>query len=441
MLSRAATTVRFEALRDKIFEDMENTGVRWRTGSMLPLQLLVLLALIKGGAPKRHVIVHTALVLAFVALHILGERLPALSFRSATVCTVFFLATLWNTGGVASPLLITGLPLLLATAMIPRLKSERRIVPSLFLSGLALSILFARSAFFAVPAPFAFEDDHPSRAYVGIVALGALMTVVGLYVMGRKLVLAYERIAIELAARRDDAFEDNEDRARSLEGITTRIAHEVKNPLAAIKGLSTHMARTSEDPKVRERLTVVANEADRIQTIVDGFVSFSRGLDDLVLGPVRPHDIATDLGVLMELRAEEASVNLAIEADAKKLKQALLNLLLNALQASPPHSEIQLQIGRASCGVVSIRIIDHGPGMSPEIQERIKKPYFTTKQGGSGLGVAVARTIVLQHGGKLYFESSPGKGTTAVIELEQKCSFRGLPKFPKLMSQPDPVAE
>ena len=124
----------------------------------------------------------------------------------------------------------------------------------------------------------------------------------------------YERAALELAERREELCSENEDRTRALEGIAARLAHEVKNPLAAIKGLSAHMARNATDPKTAERLAIVAAEADRLQAIVDGFLSFSRGLDDLKLAP----DAAATRSrassrVLLETRAEEAGVALEVE--------------------------------------------------------------------------------------------------------------------------------
>jgi len=166
---------------------------------------------------------------------------------------------------------------------------------------------------------------------------------VGIFRMGFAITGGYERAALELAERREELCSENEDRTRALEGIAARLAHEVKNPLAAIKGLSTHMARNATDPKTAERLAIVAAEADRLQSIVDGFLSFSRGLDDLKLGPTRPYEIARELGVLLETRAEEAGVTiqtggdeaLELDADPRKLRQVLLNIVLNVILIRP----------------------------------------------------------------------------------------------------------
>jgi signal transduction histidine kinase len=220
-------------------------------------------------------------------------------------------------------------------------------------------------------------------------------------------------------------FSDGEERNRALEGIAARLAHEVRNPLAAIKALSLHVARNSEDLKIKGRLEIVSSEAERLQSIVDGFVSFSRGIQDLVIGEVKPYEVAQSLVTLLELRAQEAGVSLSLsgdaelclKGDAKKLRQALLNLLLNAIYASLPGSNVEIRVVVSPPDGGLVHVIDHGAGMSSEILNRIQKPYYTTKKGGSGLGIAVARSIIEQHGGKLSFESTVGVGTTATVHL------------------------
>jgi signal transduction histidine kinase len=187
------------------------------------------------------------------------------------------------------------------------------------------------------------------------------------------------------------------------------------------------MSRNATDPATAERLAIVAAEADRLQSIVDGFLSFSRGLDDLNLAPVRPFEVARELSVLLEARAEEAGValvvsgaeDLVLEADPRKLRQALLNLVLNAMQASPREATVRISVAR-ECDRALLTVNDDGVGMSSDVLERIRKPYFTTKEGGTGLGVAVARGLVEQHGGRLEFRSAAGKGTLATISLPMK---------------------
>jgi signal transduction histidine kinase len=275
--------------------------------------------------------------------------------------------------------------------------------------------------------PLAPTANGPSVEHVCVALFAVTVTMVGIFRMGWTVTSGYERAALELAERREELCTENEDRTRALEGIAARLAHEVKNPLAAIKGLSTHMARNATDPKTAERLAIVAAEADRLQSIVDGFLSFSRGLDDLKCAATHPYEIARELGVLLETRAEEAGVAietggdeaLVLDADPRKLRQALLNIVLNAIQASPRGSSVYLNVAR-DCEGSRITVRDEGIGMTPEVLERIRKPYFTTKEGGTGLGLAVARGLVEQHGGSLEFKSSPRAGTTVTMFLPMK---------------------
>jgi signal transduction histidine kinase len=288
--------------------------------------------------------------------------------------------------------------------------------------GLALA---ARSTVGILPVPLIATTTYPTAEYVLLSAGAFLLVISAIYFMGSGVTLVYERVGFELAERREEICNESEDRTRALEGIAARLAHEVKNPLAAIKGLSTHMARNATDPKVAERLAIVAAEADRLQGIVDGFLSFSRGLDDLQLGPVVPHALGRELVLLLETRAADVGVNLEVKgseelvlnADGRKLRQALLNLVLNAMQASPSGETVTIEVAKCCGGAACIKVIDRGQGMTVEVLERIRKPYFTTREGGTGLGVAVARGLVDQHGGQVHYESRPGKGTTVTIDL------------------------
>ena len=159
--------------------------------------------------------------------------------------------------------------------------------------------------------------------------------------------------------------------------------------------------------------------------------------------------MARELTVLLETRAAELGVELEVvgneefvlNADGRKLRQALLNLVLNAMQASPSGEKVTIGVSK-SCGWgACITVTDHGPGMSQEVLERIKKPYFTTRKGGTGLGIAVARGLIEQHGGKLEYKSThdgPSHGTMATIELPV-CALKA--KMAKKLPNPARDAE
>ena len=125
------------------------------------------------------------------------------------------------------------------------------------------------------------------------------------------------------------------------------------------------------------------------------------------------------------------SRELTLNADDKKVRQALLNLVLNAMQASTRGTTVTLEVAKSCAdGSAVVRIMDRGAGMGPEVLDRIRKPYYTTKEGGSGLGIAVARGIIEQHGGSLRFESTSGRGTTATVLFPACACARRRRKLP-----------
>ena len=191
-------------------------------------------------------------------------------------------------GRAREPALL-GPPIVGSAAIELESKRARWVVAGVFFAGaVELCVAEALGAHvLAVPSPISW--------FVGAGAVA--FTVVAFIRLGQDVEAAYTELALELATRREEVFEESEEHARSLEGVAARLAHEVKNPLAAIKGLSTHMARGASDAKTAERLGIVAQEADRLQAIVDGFLGFTRGLDDLKLSRVVPYDVARELVV------------------------------------------------------------------------------------------------------------------------------------------------
>jgi signal transduction histidine kinase len=433
---------RFDAIRRKIFGEMGQAAARWRLSWLLPFNVFVLVLLVARGEPHWRAYVQggalTLSMLLFVVKALPGKSALANVIAIFTGSLCYFTA-LTVTGGIASPLLPTGLLIVIGASVgIAEPKWLRPVFFVWFLAGFGALALLSRTWIGEIPPPLTPAMGWSTAEYVTVGLTSVAFTVVGIYRMGCTITRGYEQVAYELAERRDEICSENEDRTRALEGIAARLAHEVRNPLAAIKGLSAHMARTAGDPKTSERLAIVAAEADRLQSIVDGFLSFSRGFDDLKVAPTKPHELARELALLLETRASESGVSLAVRgdasigvnADARKLRQALLNIVLNAIQASPRGGTVTIGIERGAKGV-RLRVTDEGAGMTPEVLGRIRKPYFTTKEGGSGLGVAVARGLIEQHGGELKYESAPGKGTTVTIDLPS-CAK----KFCKMLPNP-----
>jgi signal transduction histidine kinase len=433
---------RFEAVRRRVFEEMQEATSRKRTTMMVPFQVIVVAILASRGTSSTRL----GIQIAAFALCLLGAthaeraRSSPRALIGFLIASVGILISLGNTGGLASPLLLSVVPFLVGNSMNPNLDRKRYAVLGFFLIGFVVMAICSNTAIGELYGPLAPQLRWASGEFIALSLATATMAALVIFKIGRAISSAYERIALELAVRREELCDESEGRTRALEGIAARLAHEVKNPLAAIKGLSTHVARNTTDEKVKERLTIVASEAERLQDIVEGFLSFSRGLDDLTIGPTKPYDIARELSLLLETRAADAGVTievrgsreLTLNADDKKLRQALLNLVLNAMQASTRGTTVTLEVAKSCAdGAAVVRVMDRGAGMGPEIIERIRKPYYTTKEGGSGLGIAVARGIIEQHGGSLRFESTSGRGTTATVLLPA-CALEAQAKKAKL---------
>ena len=360
-------------------------------------------------------------------------------------------AWLVNSGGLASPLLPLGLGMTLPALLFFDSPRQR----SLFVAGgLALIVavgLLSLSPVGSCRASARFERRHPIGGYLIIMAGSILVAAINISGFWAHVTGAYTKVAIELGNRREEVCSMGVDRARDMEGAAAHLAHEMKNPLASIKALSTHLARgCSLDARTVRRLEVVSTEADRLEAIVDGFISLSRGLGELNLAPTRPAEVATELKLLLEARAAQANVTievtgqseLEVVADAERIQQALLYLTMNAVQASAAGQTVTVHVGYISASLgAMVTITDRGEGMNAATLERLKRPPFSTRPGGAGVGVAVARTLIEQHGGRVDYQSVPGCGTTVTVELPRRPPERaGTPKLlPEALREPPRV--
>jgi signal transduction histidine kinase len=208
------------------------------------------------------------------------------------------------------------------------------------------------------------------------------------------------------------------------------LAHEIKNPLSTIR-LNMELlaedfvdAESARDRRVYAKIKLVERECERLQNLLDDFLNFAK-LRTLRLEPIdlnaeiervleffRPKADACNVEVVKHLNAELPNVVLDVEA----FRGALLNLLLNAQQAMPDGGELLVRTRPSALGV-AIDLIDTGEGMNDATIAHIFEPFYSTKAGGSGLGLSTARRIVEGHGGRMSVQSELGKGTQFTIEL------------------------
>ncbi len=348
---------RLVAVRRQVLARMYEKTLRWRLAWFVPFNAVVFAVLLSRRTPTLCVALELGTLLVCVVFAMGRFRTSVWPF---VWHAVHYFVGVTITGALESPLLPLGLPIVASAVIVLEGWRSKWIVAAAFVAG-AIELAFAELA-------GAHVLVLPERLDWAVATCALAFTIIALVRLGLDVEGAYTELALELAARREEVFSESEDHARSLEGVAARLAHEVKNPLAAIKGLSTHMAHSASDVKTAERLEVVAREADRLQAIVDGFLGFTRGLDDLRLARVVPYDVARELVVLLEMRAAEAGVAIEVVgderadvvADARKLRQALLNVVLNALQASPSGSVVTIGVARGGPDMLRVRVVDSG---------------------------------------------------------------------------------
>jgi signal transduction histidine kinase len=242
-------------------------------------------------------------------------------------------------------------------------------------------------------------------------------------------------------------------RLAEIGAMTGGLAHEIKNPLSTIGLNAQLLAEGIEDlpvdaevkgPLVR-RMGALRREVDRLRGILADFLQYA--------GSPRLEPRPTDLNVVVDelvdfyapqaekqgvrLRADPSPGPLTANLDAPHVKQAVLNLMLNAVQAmaqSPPPRELILKthagLDESRRPIVVLHVIDTGPGIPPEHADRVFEPYFTTKSGGSGLGLPTARRLIEAHGGTLEVHTEPGRGTDFVATFPASRAAGATPRDP-----------
>jgi signal transduction histidine kinase len=219
------------------------------------------------------------------------------------------------------------------------------------------------------------------------------------------------------------------ERLAELGTFTGGLAHEIKNPLSTVL-LNLQLLQEDLDPndpghsRLISRLQTVTREASRLRDILEDFLRFA--------GKIELRRERVDLNVLLEeltdFFAPQAQLNraqlrfkpyptpLIAAVDPRLIKQTILNLMINALQAMPSGGELILSAGNTGAYAV-IDVIDTGMGIPREDVDKIFRAYYSTKKGGTGLGLAMAQRIVSEHGGQLTVSSEPGKGSDFKVRL------------------------
>jgi signal transduction histidine kinase len=297
----------------------------------------------------------------------------------------------------------------------------------------------------SISPPFAREGEvlragfapirGPSERVIGVVAVEArpeyllalaelrrrlLLTtiVIGAIILGlAALVFRVVQSAMKLDQRLSRA-----ENLAAMGRLTATLAHEIKNPLAIIRGSAQRLGKL--DPEARRMADFVVEESDRLTQTVARYLRFARGERVTAEGGDAVRALQATLDLLEgEIRDRRVSLTRGsgpaaapVALDEESLKQVYLNLILNALESMPEGGRLEATAAERK-GHVEITIADTGAGITPEHLRQLAKPFFTTKAQGSGLGLFLTRRLVESVGGSLAIESEPDKGTRCRVSL------------------------
>lgn len=231
----------------------------------------------------------------------------------------------------------------------------------------------------------------------------------------------------EMMEKLDRAVEQREQFSRlaATGELAATLAHEIKNPLNAISGAASYIQKNYQGKLIEEFLKVISDEASRINNLTRALLDFSKPLKPKI-EPQNVYRLIDDIMRLFELEFKEQKIALEINMapdippiafDYNQIKQLLINLLINAIQASGPNGTVSLSTSYSD-NTFYLTVADNGSGISSENLKKIFNPFYTTKTRGTGLGLAVSKRIAREHGGDLTVESTVEIGTRFTLTLK-----------------------
>lgn len=216
------------------------------------------------------------------------------------------------------------------------------------------------------------------------------------------------------------------DRLSAIGQLVAGLAHEIRNPLGSIEGAVDICSRTTEQEKRSEFLGIIKKETARLNTLLTSLLDFARTRTPQV-NLVRVQPIVSAVTDLVSHTARQREVRiladvlpgLEAECDPGQIQQALMNVTLNAIQATRSGGTVRISVEEGN-GMIDLRVQDEGSGMNDGDLTHLFDPFFTTKEGGTGLGLAISYQILLQHGGQIIAQSNADLGMTFTLRFPQR---------------------
>lgn len=237
-------------------------------------------------------------------------------------------------------------------------------------------------------------------------------------------IIAFSCISRDITERKEiEEMVRESEKNKALGELSAGIAHEIRNPLTVIKGF---VQLFREESKNEVFCNLILSELERINMILEELLFLGKThKDEYQVKNVI--EIINDVTSLLQAHANLLNINILLDMDAEatyllcseiKLKQVFINILKNALEASRYANVVKIKVKRmVSNNLVSLRFIDQGKGMSKETKKQLGKPFFTTKETGTGLGLMISQKIICDHGGSLAIKSKGNFGTVIEVRL------------------------
>lgn len=300
-------------------------------------------------------------------------------------------------------------------------------VPGGLLTALATSLAY----FPHIQITWAGNVPYSASQYAEIVMFFVAGLLVGLLAdQQRRLTAQFQRAAASLEQANRELRESHEqlaraDRLSALGEMAAGLAHEIRNPLASVKGaLEIIAARVQRGTAEAEFSDIANKEVKRLDDLLERFLAYARPHPP-ALRNTNLRDVIDHVAALLRPEAERGGVSVDIDraqslpevlVDPEQIEQVFLNVLLNGIQASPRGARVCVRHGQDAKGVI-IDVVDEGPGVPSEHLPRIFDPFFTTKEKGTGLGLAVSARILAAHGGDIEARRNDGRGLCIRIRL------------------------
>lgn len=203
------------------------------------------------------------------------------------------------------------------------------------------------------------------------------------------------------------------------------IAHEIRNPLTSLKGFTQLIEHNNRNQKIDQYLHIMLDELERINTIVNEFMVIAKPNQDTKMEKIDIGQLISNVVSFMEPQSNLRGVkintyikhSLHSVCDTNQIKQVLINLIQNALEASTTNKNIDVSLTKIDNHNFLIKIQDYGNGMEDERQKRLFEPFYSTKEKGTGLGLMVCKRIIDHHNGQIEVSSKKGVGTTVSVIL------------------------